>query len=87
MSDKLTKLGHLEDLATRTDTRLDKLEETDSVSVLCVTQTLTDEQKAQARSNIDAANKVTGNEGDFVVIGSDGKLTSITILQAEEASF
>lgn len=32
-------------------------------------------------------NKITGNPGDFVVIGSDGAVTTKAIANAEEASF
>ena len=31
--------------------------------------------------------KITGTQGQFVVIGTDGNLTAITITQAEEMSF
>lgn len=50
-------------------------------------QTFTDEQKAQARENIGAQPIVTGNTGDFVVIGADGKVTTKTILVASEVTF
>lgn len=32
-------------------------------------------------------NKVSGNVGDFVVIGSDGELTTINLTAAEEVKF
>lgn len=90
-------------------------------AVLYTAQTLTDEQKAQARTNVDVyskdeveaklqninlaytnvasdvtilesfvnqkQDKITGTVGDFVVIGTDGNVTTKTIPYAEEASF
>jgi hypothetical protein len=46
-------------------------------AVLCIAQTLTDAQKAQARANIDALAKNQGaaNVGKILVVGTDGNLT------------
>ena len=67
-----------------------------------ISQTLSEDQKEQARNNIDtyskaevdaaltnlgAQAKITGTPGDFVVIGDDGNVTTITLSIAEEGSY
>ena len=58
-----------------------------SNTVLYTNQSLTDEQKELARSNIGAQKKITGTAGQFVVIGEDGNVTTRTIVIAEEVAY
>lgn len=54
-----------------------------------VAQTLTDAQKAQARDNIGAVAVAQGvaHAGEFVVVGSDGNITTVTMSVWQGGSF
>ena len=69
------------------DDAVDAMSEAENKYVSVDEQTFSDEQKAKARENIGAQDKITGTEGQFVVIGSDGNVTTKTIPSAEGVSF
>jgi hypothetical protein len=61
------------------------LDETDRVDFAAVDMSNVD--VTIALENLGAQAKVTGTPGQFVVIGGDGNLTTLTILDAEGEGF